>query len=212
MLIAHGGGFVGGHRRMKAVATLTRALPAAGYLVVAFDYRLLGLGRALAEAVEDAVTVDRWWRERAVKWGADLARTSVIGLSAGALVMTSAARRLGPIHKLAGVYGPYDLTTPGRVSGLKHRLLLGTGRADRVRALSPAHNLDLDVPLGLFHGLADGIVPVEHALTLARYRRDRGLPVEVHLYDDVGHGFIRDPDTAVTRQFVADLVAFLGAP
>jgi len=213
VLIAHGGGFAGGHRRMKAVATLTATLPQAGFLVVAFDYRLLGLGHALADAVEDTVAVDRWWRERAAKWGADLARTSIVGVSAGALVVTAAVRRLGPVHKIAGVYGPYDLTAmAGRTETLKKRLLLGTARPDRVRALSPAHNLDLDVPVALFHGLDDGIVPVEHTLTLARYRRDHGLPVEVHLYDGVGHGFIRHPETAAARLLVSDLVAFLGAP
>lgn len=203
---------------MWAVRTLTEALPRAGFLTVAFDYRIMFRGGGLAEAIDDAVAVDRWWRERAERWGADPKRISIVGVSAGALVMTAAAKRLGPLHRIAGVYGPYDLTTlpglPGLPVGarpIQQRLLLGTGRADRIRAMSPAHNLDLDVPVALFHGLRDGIAPVEHTLTLARYRRDHGLPVDVHLYDDAGHGFLRLPETAVCQRAVADLLAFLGA-
>lgn len=209
-LLVHGGGFVGGHRRMKAIATLAEALPRAGFLTVAFDYRVFLRGGGLAEAIEDMVAADRWWRERAVRWGADPTRMSVVGVSAGALVATAGARRLGPIHKFVGVYGPYDLTAlPGRTEGIKRRVVLGTGRLDRARDASTCNTFDLPVPVCLLHGTRDGIVPFEHSMSLARFRRERGLPVEVHLYDGVGHGFLRHPQWPVTQRAVADVLEFL---
>jgi len=210
VLVVHGGGFVVGSRTMRAVRTVTRAATDAGYLAISFDYRLFGRGGRLDEAIADTIAATRWWRARARQLGGDPEDLSVVGISAGAAVATSAARALGPLRRLAGIYGPYDFTNlPGRSPRLAARMLLRTADEATWRDRSPARSCDLDVPLALLHGLQDGLVDVAHTLSFAAWRREQGLPVEVHLYDGIGHAFMRHPELPVTRQAVADLLAFL---
>lgn len=211
-LIVHGGGFVGGSRRMKAVKTLMDALPQHGIAAAAHDYRLFFRGGSLKEMQEDLVTAMAWLRARLRTFSIEPDRVMLVGVSAGAAVATSIAHALGPLDRFVGIYGPYDFTDmpllPHAVAG--HLLFGTTDRAQWAR-MSPAHHFDLPIPTGLFHGLDDGIVDPRHTKTLADFRRSRGLPVQVHLYDDIGHGYLRHPDLPVTRRTVSDIVAFLNA-
>ncbi len=61
---------------------------------------------------------------------------------------------------------------------------------DRYAARSPLNQLDqLRSPLILFHGLQDEVVPASQSERLALELTRRGVPVELHLLAEEGHGF-----------------------
>ncbi|MBT8495565.1 MAG: alpha/beta hydrolase [Deltaproteobacteria bacterium] len=207
-LLVHGGGFLGGNRSMRAVKTVATHLTANGFAVAAFDYRLIMRGGRFDEAMDDAVEAMAWWRRHLDELGLDRARVSVIGLSAGAAIAAGVASRLGRLHRLVGVYGPYDfLRLPKH--HLVARVLLRTREHQEWQRRSPARSCEIEAPVGLFHGLDDRLVPPEHSHELARFRRERGLPVKVQLYQDARHGFLRHPELAVTQKALTDVHRFL---
>ncbi len=66
------------------------------------------------------------------------------------------------------------------------------------RQRSPLHHAErIQAPVILFHGLDDPVVPAAQSQRLALALRERGLPVELHLFPGEGHGF---RDGAVQRR------------
>jgi carboxymethylenebutenolidase len=59
-------------------------------------------------------------------------------------------------------------------------------------------------PLLILHGKADGTVPVEFAEKIAAIARGAGSPVEIQLYDGVGHGFDRQLVNPVAKAATDD--------
>jgi dipeptidyl aminopeptidase/acylaminoacyl peptidase len=65
---------------------------------------------------------------------------------------------------------------------------------DASAALEHAHSPHLNVPADappwfIVHAEDDDAVPVENALLLRAALRERGIPVETHLFTHGGHGF-----------------------
>ena len=70
--------------------------------------------------------------------------------------------------------------------------LIGPWPQDRATydARSPLHNAErIERPVIFFQGLADTVVPPEQTERMALALQGRGIPVEVHLFPDEGHGF-----------------------
>ncbi|MBK6812061.1 MAG: alpha/beta hydrolase fold domain-containing protein [Sandaracinaceae bacterium] len=65
VVLVHGGGFVIGSRRMKAMRFLSSRLVAAGLTVASVDYRLIFRGGGLTEALDDVSAGIDFWRSRA---------------------------------------------------------------------------------------------------------------------------------------------------
>lgn len=62
--------------------------------------------------------------------------------------------------------------------------------ADRYAARSPLTAVDrLTAPTVFFQGVEDRVVPKEQTETMAGALRNRGVPVEVHLFEGESHGF-----------------------
>ena len=59
-------------------------------------------------------------------------------------------------------------------------------------------------PLLILHGKADGTVPVEFAEKIAVIARDAGSPVEIQLYDGIGHGFDHQTANPVAKAATDD--------
>ena len=84
VVVVHGGGFVIGSRTMKPMRLVCTRLAEAGVAAVPIDYRMIGRGGGLTEALTDTVDAFRWWQLFGPSFGADPARMSIMGLSAGA--------------------------------------------------------------------------------------------------------------------------------
>jgi dipeptidyl aminopeptidase/acylaminoacyl peptidase len=70
--------------------------------------------------------------------------------------------------------------------------LIGPWPQDRATydARSPLHHAErIERPVIFFQGLADTVVPPEQTERMALALQGRGIPVEVHLFPDEGHGF-----------------------
>ena len=146
-----------------------RALAAAGYHVVLVRYfeRTGDSGRADWARLRDHAPL---WVETvrdavgyaASQPGVDAARIAVVGFSLGASLALAAAGEDGRIRAVVDVFGPVP-------SG----------------AEKAAHT----PPVLILHGARDRVVPVEHAHRLEALLKARGVPHEVTIYPDQGHGF-----------------------
>ncbi|MDQ3780412.1 MAG: S9 family peptidase, partial [Chloroflexota bacterium] len=77
-------------------------------------------------------------------------------------------------------------------------------RIDRYRERSPIHFIDqIEVPLILFQGLEDKVVPPEQAELMFNAMRDKGLPVAYVPFAGEGHGFRRGD--SITHALEAEL-------
>jgi dipeptidyl aminopeptidase/acylaminoacyl peptidase len=68
-------------------------------------------------------------------------------------------------------------------------------------------------PFLIQHGAADTEVPPKQAQQLYEALKQKGVPAEIAIYPDVGHGFMRGnaPDPATVTKAMARLTAFLAA-
>jgi acetyl esterase len=91
----HGGGFVHGDLDMAEADWTAREVAArAGAVVVSVDYRLAVGGVRYPVPHDDVVAAIRWVRDNAERLGADPARVTVAGASAGGNLATGAVLRL----------------------------------------------------------------------------------------------------------------------
>ena len=203
----HGGGFVGGDRDTHDECCRLLAKHA-GHAVLSVEYRLAPEHRFPA-AVDDAIAAFEWAVREADSLGADPARVSVGGDSAGgnlAAAVAQAGLRSGrqPAAQLL-IYPPTDQPTPRPSHELfNERLILSLGernayheqyagragadpadprlsplRAESLRGLAPAL-----VVIAHFDVLRDEGEAYAAALTAA------GVRCEVQREKSLGHGFV----------------------
>ncbi|MBV8971803.1 MAG: alpha/beta hydrolase [Sphingomonadaceae bacterium] len=185
----YGGGWDSGYR--GGYAFVARALAARGFVVVVPDYRLVPQVRFPA-FVEDAAAAVRWTADHIAEWGGDPARIAVAGHSAGAhiaLLLTldrhylAPAGAAGAIKAAVGLAGPYDflpLDQPQAIAAF--------GQARDLSATQPIHFVRADAPpVLLLTGDADDVVRPRNTTALADALRKAGAPVEVAMYERLGH-------------------------
>jgi acetyl esterase/lipase len=233
VVFAHGGGWEAGDRHLDGPmagsieAQTAAALVSHGYALATVDYRLSGVAQAPAQVldVSDAV---RWLQEQGGRWNLDGSRILLWGESAGGQIVAQlgavvgdASKSGGALHGIRGVvdwFGPSDMSAEALVDHpeLKDysrrvvQKLLGCVPADcpgRADESSPIKNLTSGIPPFLIqHGTADSIVPIDQSLNLAAALRQRGVPVAMHPYERLDHGF--PPRSPLTPQIVDTVVAF----
>jgi acetyl esterase/lipase len=198
VLALHGGGWRGGSR--TAYGPEVAGLARHGLAVAVADYRLSRPGRPSwpgnFEDVQEAVA---WLKAHAPEYGLDARRTAALGASAGghlAALLGTAARGDSRVGAVVDLYGPADLPTLGGPAGAPGGpvdLLLGgtaAARPDLAAAASPARRAAAGAaPLLVFHGRADRLVPADQSERLAVALRDAGVPCQLVLLPDEGHGF-----------------------
>jgi dipeptidyl aminopeptidase/acylaminoacyl peptidase len=147
-----------------------------------------------AAAARTVVAAGRADGERVAMEGGSAAGFTVLALLCGDDVLRAGACR----------YPVTDLTP---LAGEGHRFeahyfetLIGPWpeASATYRQRSPLHHAErIQAPVILFHGLDDPVVPAAQSQRLALALRERGLPVELHLFPGEGHGF---RDGAVQRR------------
>lgn len=235
VVYVHGGGWDAGFRyldgaRAEAGATDSRVaerLVRSGYAVATVDYRLSSIAQSPAQ-VEDVADAVRWLQQRADEWHLDPNRVGLWGSSAGGMLVSQlgavAGDPLQPGGGLEGLravvnwFGPTDLSAEAEVENpdvgdYARRVVtqfLGCEPVecpDVADAASPIGNLSGDEPPFLVqHGVDDSIVPLEQSLDFADELRALGVPVQVHPYEGVEHGFAPGPRT---QSIVETAVDFL---
>lgn len=151
------------------------------------------------DAVKDVEYAVRWLREQPDVVGDKIA---VYGISYGGFMTLSSLTRL-PELWAAGVemVGMAHLATFLERTGpwrRKHREgEYGSLEHDRemLDAVSPLPLVDrISAPLMVFHGRQDARVPLYESEQIAEAVRQRGLDVELIIYDDEGHIFSKRPN------------------
>jgi dipeptidyl aminopeptidase/acylaminoacyl peptidase len=129
---------------------------------------------------------------------ADPARLVIRGGSAGGFTALAAAAFRNEFAAAVSYYGVADLSLLAEHTHKFESRYLDSmvGRYPEDRAIydarSPIHHLDgIDIPVLLFQGLEDRVVPPEQARVMFDGLRDRGVPVGLIEYEGEGHGFRR---------------------
>lgn len=183
-----------------------RVFAAAGITCFVLRYRLPGDGWAAGPdaPLQDVQRALRLVRSRAAADGLDPGRVAVLGASAGGhLAGMLTARRdptYAPVDAADAVAFRPDLTIllypvatmadPFVHAGSRTELLGATPSAALIDAWS-LERLDWTgtPPTILLHAIDDAAVPVDNSLGLLSALRSAGVPAEVHLFQEGGHGF-----------------------
>jgi len=171
-----------------------------GFGIVDVNYRgSSGFGRAYREKLEgewgvvDVDDAEAAARYLASTGEADADRLAISGGSAGGYTTLAALAFRDTFGAGASYYGIADIEM---LMGDSHKFesryetrLLGND-PEIWRARSPIHSVDqITVPVVLFQGSDDKVVPPEQAAVIAEALRARGIPC-IHIeYEGEGHGF-----------------------
>jgi acetyl esterase/lipase len=222
VVLAPGGGYV----RLavdKEGAMGARRLAAAGITAFVLNYRLPGDGWAagLDAPLQDAQRAVRLVRANAQRWGVDPKRVGVMGFSAGGHLAGAMLTR----HD-AQTYAPIDAAD--QLSARPDVVVLGYA-VMATRQTNPAAHPDSAKPLNenvrpglpptfIVQAADDRTVPVINSLTMFQALLAAGVPTEMHIYQEGGHGFgfalpADRPGSAWPEAFVAwaKREGFLGA-
>ncbi|MES2441769.1 MAG: alpha/beta hydrolase [Pseudomonadota bacterium] len=206
VMIIPGGGYkwVGIDKEGYEVA---RLLASHGFTAFVLFYRLPGDGWAAGPdvALADAQRAMRLIRHRASGFGVDPDKIAAMGFSAGGhlcadLLTRFAAKTYDAVDAAdaltarpcaaAPIYPVVSMTAPAAHPGSRE-LLIGKDAGPALEAAhSPDRTATVDAPpTFLVHAEDDDVVPVENSLLLRAALRARGVPVEMHLFAEGGHGF-----------------------
>lgn len=226
MLIPGGGyGFLSWDNEGEEQA---RWLNGRGVTCFILTYRLPGEGWANRASVplSDAQRAMRLIRANAAAFGVDASRVSVMGFSAGGhLAGSLATRHAEPSYTpvdaadrlsarpdlVALIYPVISMVAP--FTHVRSRdALLGAGSIEaQQRIASIEHGVSADTPPAfLVHASDDGLVPITNSLALYQAMLAAQRPVELHAFDQGGHGFgVRLPKTVPASAWPELLIAYM---
>jgi len=204
IVYVHGGGWRRGSRREPLPvlgAGFYESLTAAGFAVVAIDYRLSGEARFPAP-LEDVRTAIGWVRDHAASYGLDAGRVFLWGDSAGGHLALLAALTGTKVHAvvawfpvtdLAGL--PSDVADAGGVPDpgpqSREAQFLGAPASSvpgLARQASPVTHASASAPpILLMHGAVDDMVPPAQSVRLAKALSAAGATVELELVPGATH-------------------------
>jgi len=226
IIYIHGGGWIGGDKSDGAGHLFTGDLLERGYFISAINYRLAPKYKFPAQ-IEDVKCAVRHLRANASKYNIDPDRIGVIGGSAGGhlasllgLSNENAGWDIGQypeyssrVQAVVDMFGPSDLT---KMSSIKGRRLIsqvfGVTVLDDplLKMASPiSHITPDDPPFLILQGEEDDVVPVHQSQLLYDELVASGLPAQLVIVKNAGHGFHPvggdlDPTIIELRKLVAD--------
>lgn len=204
LILAHGGGFVGGDKEADSMGTLARAFAQRGYVTASINYRLdprvspacfrgdvtSRCRNAALEAQHDAQAAVRWFRANSTALRVDPGRIAIGGLSAGAVAALGVAYNAGDAGSSGNAGPASDVQAAVSLSGF---------------ALDDSWMGAGDAPALLLHGTADEIVPYPEAMETRDAAQGAGLIANLVTVDGGGHGLVGDD--AIVIRTTADFLA-----
>ncbi|MBB5694002.1 alpha/beta hydrolase [Muricoccus pecuniae] len=184
---------------------VARRLNRDGITVFRLVYRLPGGGQATDAPLMDAQRAMRLIRHNARDWGLDPQRIGMLGFSAGghlaAQLATGFERRVYQPQDAADALParpdflalgyPVISMDPAITHAVSREELLGkTPLGELVEANSPERHVSKALPPSFIFGASDDdAVPVANALAFYGAAARAGVPAELHLFRQGGHGF-----------------------
>jgi acetyl esterase/lipase len=186
---------------------VARWLNGLGVSAFVLHYRLpatVGADYRFPVPLQDSQRAIRLVRSRAAEWGIGTNRIGILGFSAGghlaALTLTHAAVKPSAQDGLEKpscrpdfgilVYPVICMSDPKLTHRGSRDNLLGHDPAENLaREVSPELNVTSSTPpVFLAHARDDGGVPPENSVRMSEALQAHGVPCELHLYKDGGHG------------------------
>lgn len=194
VIIAPGGGYF----RLaidKEGAAPARRLNQSGVTAFVLNYRLPADGWASGydAPVQDIQRAIRLVRARAATWNLDVARIGVMGFSAGGNLAAAAVTRFddqvyAAVDAADGLSARPDFACLCYAAMSMGNRPQGDARPGDLRPLDQRVRSGLP-PVFLVHAADDDTVPVSHSLDMFTACKAAGVPVEMHVYQEGGHGF-----------------------
>ncbi|KHL53404.1 alpha/beta hydrolase [Xanthomonas cannabis] len=207
LLVTPGGGYQRIVLDNEGSALVPSFVDQAGITLFVLRYRLPGEGHPNGADVPlaDAQRALRLIRANATRYGIDAQRVGVMGFSAGGHVAASLGTRYAaqvyptidaadalsarPDFQLL-VYPVIDMDSANAHMGSRERLLGKAPSQAQVRAYSPQWQVDAHTPpTFLLHAQDDTVVPVRNSLLMHDALLRAGVPSELHVFPQGGHGF-----------------------
>jgi acetyl esterase/lipase len=206
VMLIPGGGYV---RAVldKEGYEMARWLNQRGYTCFVLFYRMPGDGwTAGADTpLQDAQRGIRLIRSRAAEMGFSPDRVAIMGFSAGGHLAASLTTRFAD-KTYAPVDAADDLSAKPNLSGLiypvismdpsiahagsRKELLTADASPERAAAISPERLVTTGLsPVFQLHAADDKSVPVDNSLVMFAALRAKGVPTEMHIFEEGGHGF-----------------------
>jgi acetyl esterase/lipase len=199
----HGGAWAYADRHNDLIL---RKLTDGGYALASIDYRLSGEAKYPAQ-IDDTREAVQWLVKHAATLRLDPHKMVATGISAGGhLALLLALSQLPgnrSIKAVCALYGPSDLIAmlpPEQRDKSTNPIaaLLGAPVSKQLalaRAASPITYVSKDsVPVMLFHGEQDKLVPVEQSIALDAALKAAGAQSTLIIYKDKGHAFGLDDE------------------
>lgn len=177
----------------------------AGVTIFRLVYRLPGKAQATDAPLMDAQRALRLIRANAMEWGLDPARIGILGFSAGgnlaAQLATGYERRVyEPVDAADQVSARPDFLALGYpvitmderfTHAISRQELIGDQPTpETVAAYSTERQVTAATPQAfLFHASDDADVPVANSLAFYDALHKAGVPAEMHIFRQGGHGF-----------------------
>ncbi|HUA36487.1 MAG TPA: alpha/beta hydrolase [Candidatus Binataceae bacterium] len=217
----HGGGWVAGSP--KSHRKLGMQFADAGYLTINVDYRLAP-EHPFPAGLDDCVFAIKWAGQNAAKYHGDSNRIAVGGDSAGGNLTAASVTSLaaenysGPKPRAALlIYGLFDFPAQLKASGGNAMItemtkayagsaypdILKDPRVSPIFAVKPGAL----PPSFVVCGTADTLVSDSRTMAEALKRAD--IRHEVHIYDDIPHGFLQMDNLSACRDAFGKMVDFL---
>lgn len=224
VVYVHGGGWTGGNKRAGAGMLDVPTLLERGYVVASVDYRLAPNWKFPAQ-IQDVACAVRYLRVHAGDLGIDPAHIGAYGGSAGghlvALLGTADDDAFGDdcpwevssrVQAVVDMFGPADFSLfEFNHNASKAAQVFGAQGADDpilLRASPVTWVSPDDPPFLILHGDRDPVVPLEQSLSLYEHLLAAGVPVELVVVTNAGHGFKPiDRPIYPSRSEISDLIA-----
>jgi acetyl esterase/lipase len=182
IVMIHGGAWIAGDKSYDAIHA--RKFAARGYVVMVINYRLAPTHKYPAQ-IDDCFEAIRWLVAHAPSYRVDEQRIGVWGYSAGghlaALVATNPRAGIPRVKACVVGGAPCDLRLLPDNNALLKGFLGGTRKEipDVYDAASPIHHVSSDdPPMFLFHGEADGLVPIDFSVGMQQRLADHSVSCE----------------------------------
>lgn len=217
ILSVHGGRWVASHRNDPGEGAIDFEKWAGfGYFAMTIDYRLVAC-TAPPACYQDLQCAIRWVHANADKYPIDTERIFLIGMSAGAhLVSLAATLGDGPFARTGGwekasneIRGVISLSGPYDLEDLSWGNLWKPAAGDPIEArrlASPIRHISAKTkPILILHSDNDGSVPIKQAQTMAEALAKAKVPHRIVQYEKKGHMRITEDVIKETRAFIDEV-------
>lgn len=222
-IIVHGGGWVGGDKRIEWVQPLFPLLQKANFTIFTINYRLTPVSPYPA-MIQDLEAAIKWVRKNAKKHKGDKNRIALIGESAGGhMVAYVGAKGRGDtkVDAVVDFYGAHDLLRlaqerdGGDMSKIARNLLqkaVDNETEWRLREASPIEYVDKDMPPFLFiHGTGDTTVPFNQSTLMCDKMKAAGARCEVFPIEGAPHGMSNWEKNPAHQTYKPKIIEWLNA-